>query len=581
MVKKYNMDRFLSEREQEMIRQAQSNGGRVQIDLSNELHYAFFLEQNGGLEHMQRVAPSYLSMAQRQRRALLDGVRLEEAPSQSAWGLIDYEYISNAAVLQVLTQTGETAWKIFSDSVATYIAPRAMEKMTPKISDCNTGRLVYADTVFFDAPDADRQYVSKAKKVFPLSQGRKETEYRATTYFENISLNSRGEGRINGTFVVSSIFTYNTSDDIEKIVVRSPQLVQGDKREGEDARIVHISYDSIHMPYPDYKYHLSLPPRVREMPVCIPLEIEVELRNGSYFDSAGEKGYLDENCDPAVTLSRFYQHQVVQSGAAPLILDWKDFSKENITIVKTDANNRPIALKLTFPVEWKSKLLFDEFVTQTTDADLYISIMLNMRNPQYGRLGVRLLIGNEMEPSQPGTNTAYMPRLRYAWDCMDKNALIATVNGLQRAIEIHPGDRLVTRNGQTARVVHVIQCPRSTMLHMKTENGSLLVTPGHIMCTDQGPSPASRLVPGDSLRAWDEKTNREFLTKIVSVTTTSYEGDAYNFECESPAELIANGLFVGDAHMEQNIFQPAEKNDQPSYSSEIQAVLCEIKELCK
>ncbi|WP_354831030.1 hypothetical protein ABGM91_07530 [Akkermansia muciniphila] len=575
------MNEYITDLEREMIKQALANAGRVKIDLSNDLHYAFFLEQNGGLDRMARVAPTYLSMAQQQRRSFLDGIFLEETPAQSVLGLVDYEYISNAAILQIQTETGKPAWNIFSNSIATYIAPRAMEKMTPKISNCNTGKLIYSDTVYFDTPDSDHQYVSKAKKIFPLAEGRNETEYRATTYFENISVNSKGEGRINGTFIVSSIFTYNTSDDIERITVNSPQPINGNKRTGEDAKIVHISYSSQVMKNPDYTYKIYLPSDIKEMPVRIPLEIEVELRNGSCFYSEGEKGYLDEDCDPTVILSRFYQNKVIQSGAAPLIIDWKDFSENNIKIIKTDKNNNPIALRLTFPEEWKSKLLSDAVVTQTTDADLYMSLMLNMKTPKYGNVYVALLIGSDMEPTHPGTNTAYMPRLRYAWDCFDKNALISTVNGQKRAVEINKGDQILTRNGKTAKVINIVRCPRNTMLSVKTENGGLLVTPSHIICTDKGCCPASLLVPGNNVRAWNEKTNKEFLTKVTSVTAEEYEGDAYNFQFDSTTEIIANGLFVGDALMEQNISRQTEEIVRPTYSHELQSVLSEIKKLCK
>lgn len=564
------IDKAMSQLELRMIELADANGGHVQLDFSNDLHYAFFLECHGGVELIQTLAPDLLHLVERQRSGNL--IVSEES---SDLGLSSFEDIreTKAEVLPFSnsdsadSMNNEFSYLISGLPSASYTNSGQGISILSRIIDLDNKRVIYEDTSY-PVPDSNLVYSTQASVSVPAKEYGRLHAYRTTALFSKVSSNDNGEVYLRQGYAASVAYTVSSNADIESIRLIDPvqqNLAARKQAGGNFENYICVSYNrDCNMKHPDYSFVVDLPHHITIMPVRLKFELVVKLRNDAYFVPDEYGSYLNENYEPKINLSRFDtdKQQPISGGEAPLLQDWVNFSQKCITVEQANTNNQAIALRLKFPDNWNSNLKSSVLLDTCTYSDFYAKITLNTCNKDangvYHKQPTSVFVmflnkaPNPYNPTTPGVNSIHTPRFYYQWGCLARDVNLLTPKGSKLACEVRVGDILLSRGGKKVTVRDVQTGPQWEMLQINTPIGSILLTKDHTVCTHHGNMPAGNIRPGDLIWSWNAAHKREETVPVSSLTWVVYDDIVYNFLFDEPTLIIGNGLLVGDYALQQS-----------------------------
>lgn len=578
--------------EQELRKQAIAQGGFLELDFSNPLHYEYYVNSFGGEDRLKGQAPVFYEMLQ-ERRAydLLKGVGPEPdfLYQKPEIPLEDYSIVSNIGTqtLPALTavpgtnSNSELFYRIKGTLEASYSSkPVAVTHIKGRIQDCDTGQYIQEKSTRV-YPDKDRVYSMNIGVNVPDKQYKREHPYRTTGLFTAMAPLKDGNALMSAQYATSVTYTVCSNDDIKEIHLIDPQIKKANERPKNKNEIC-ISYNRVgQMVAPDYTYDVDLKHIIKNMPVHMDLSFTVELQNGAYFKPDSRNSYFFKDSDPQIHLSRFKNDtkEVIAEGRASLFQDWISFTDENVKVLKRDQNQNATKLELTFPKNWMANLRKDDFFDTSTYSDFYAMVSFNTCNKDSSgtyydeatTIFIRFLTEGDdrSNPTKPGFNSVHVPRLYYQWGCFGKNTLLTGEHGPVQANKVKLHDRLKTRDGGLIEVEDIFCGDEAEILHIVHEKGDIYLTPDHtIFGEDNVPMTAADAKVGTKLLYLDPETGEETLSAVTDHSKISYRDKVYNFKFSKAEILIANGLLAGDFDWQQKIrpraktIAPRQENDR-------------------
>lgn len=128
--------------------------------------------------------------------------------------------------------------------------------------------------------------------------------------------------------------------------------------------------------------------------------------------------------------------------------------------------------------------------------------------------------------------------------CMSKDTRIMMGDGSEKIItEIHIGDSVLLSSGETDRISDIFTGVEFEMLHIETNNSSLVVTDGHPILSD-----GEKWVQAVYLKIGDSVCIKNGTAKVISIQRIFYHDAVYNICLLNGTEdgIYANGFIVGD-----------------------------------
>lgn len=595
----------LTQTELEILKQVDEHDGMLNLDLSDELHYRYYVDSFGGEELLKANTPTLYEMIRYRRDYDRDPEKFSDQQLLDVdvpLLLEDYAKIENARIdayesgQRSLKKDGDANlhYEIKNTFEASYAScPVASLGTEVKIIDMDYSECIqrYMDTL---TPDENHTFTSEISAPIEDNQIERERAYRTMVTVTQFSPTKNNGCLLRSSVISSVIYSRSTNEDIREINLIDPQIRHADSR-NEHKDVICISYkrDS-NLKSPDYSYNTGI---VKEgMPVYLDFALTVALRNDAYF-RLDEGSYLCKRVKPDIHLTRFDNEQgkPVSEGRARLYQDWTSFMEDHVEVVETDEKKRATKLKLTFPNEWKSNLSLEKVKNAFTYAELYAMISFNTSNTssqstakkkEYIDQTTTIFVrkqpnpDDQCNPSKPGKNGVHVPRLYYQWGCLGKDTILLGENGPVRACDVKIHDRLMTRDGKWAKVENIYSGEEETILHITHEKGEILLTPDHTLFNeDMTPVTAENVTVGSRLVYLDSETMQEEVVTVTKTETVPYTDKVYNFKFAQPEYLIANGLLTGDYDWQQKV-RPSLKAATPvPMNQRIQDAMKELEAL--
>lgn len=585
--------------ELEILRQADEHNGTLELDLSDPLHYQYYVESFGGEERLKESTPTFYEMIQFRRNydtnpeAFSD---LKLFDSEVALKLQDYAIIDNTRIdtyevkraERCSTLNGNEA-ECYNEITSTFRAgcSAAMLEANVGVIDMQRGEYIQRYTTTL-VPDKDHIFTCDISVPIEEEHINREHPYCTKVTLASLCVTQDNGCLLLPSFVSSIAYSKSTNDDIGEINLIDPRILHADKR-SDKKDVICISYnrDGV-MQNPDYTFYEGATPE--KMPVHLNFSLTIALRNGAYFKADQEGSYFYQKRDPDIHLSRFddEQQKSISEGRAWLYQDWESFMQHHVDVVETDANHHATKLKLTFPSAWDSNLKMDSVWKNYTYADFYAMLSFNTRNKsskgdyvdQVTTVFVRQQAdpNKRSNPTKPGENTVHVPRLYYQWGCLGKDTVLCGENGPVPACSVKLHDRLVSRNGRIIEVEDIYSGDEETILHIVHEKGDILLTPDHTLFDENlAPLTAEEVSDGSRLLYFNPETMEEEPVTVIKTEMIPYGDKVYNFQFSQPEYLIANGLLAGDHGWQQKI-RPGLKTARPiPFNPMIQAAMNELE----
>lgn len=570
----------LTQTELEILRQVDEHDGMLDLDLSDGLHYQYYMDSFGGEDLLKANTPTLYEMIQHHRNYDCNPKKFSDLKISDVdefLRLEDYAKIENARIDAYQSKQGkqnglkknENAdfyYEIKNTFEASYASrPTASLSVEVKIIDLDNHECIQR---YMEILTPDKNHIFTCDISAPIESGHVERErpYRTMVTTTGFSPTEDNRCVVRSSVATSVIYSHSANDDILEINLMDPQIRYADLRP-DHKDVVCISYKRDgNLKAPDYSYS---PGEIKqEMPVYLDFNLTVALRNGAYFRTDDEGSYLYKRMNPDIHLTRFDNEkgEPVSEGRARLYQDWTSFikDKDNVQVLETDANKHATKLKLKFPVAWNSNLSLEQVKDAFTYADFYAMITFNTCNKCSDKSWIdqttTIFVKNQpnpadqCNPSKPGKNGVHVPRLYYQWGCLGKDTVLPGVNGPVLACEVQIHDRLMTRDGKWAEVENIYSGTEETILHIIHEKGDIFLTPDHTLFNEGlTPLAAGDVTAGSRLVYLDSGSMQEEIVTVTKTETVSYEGKVYNFKFAKPEYLIADGLLAGDYDWQQKV----------------------------
>lgn len=157
--------------------------------------------------------------------------------------------------------------------------------------------------------------------------------------------------------------------------------------------------------------------------------------------------------------------------------------------------------------------------------------------------------------------------------CLSKDTRIMMGDGSEKIItEIHIGDSVLLRSGETDRISDILTGMEFEMLHIETNNGSLVVTDSHPILSD-----GEKWVQAVDLKIGDSVCIKNGTAKVISIQRMSYCDSVYNIRLFNGTYdgIYANGIIVGDMDRQERMYKVQEDDISP----ELEMLLRDLKNM--
>lgn len=570
----------LTQTELEIMKQVDEHGGTLNLDLSDDLHYQYYVDCFGGEEMLKAKAPTFYEIVQYRRNydyAPEKFSDLQFLDNEVPLVLEDYAMIANAGIdtyssktkrqcLAASDKNEEIYHIIHSIFEASYASrPTSSLNLNVRIIDIPRKEWIQSYGITLE-PDKNHTYTHDISAAIEDDQVEREHPYRTMVTISGFSPMQDNGCMLMASVISSLQYSISTNEDIQEINLLDPRCINGSKRGSHKDQIC-ISYKrSGNLEYPDYSYNVDMSSGVKEMPVHIDFAMTVKLRNQAYFRLDEQGSYFCRTFKPIIHLSRFddKDENPVSEGRARLYQDWTTFTEKHIEVLETDANKHATKLKLTFPNEWDTNLTWDKVKNISTLADFYAMLSFNTCNKttagSYSNQTTAVFVRyqpnpkDRSNPTKPGKNNVHVPRLFYQWGCFGKDTILLGENGPVLACEVKLHDRLMSRDGKWIEVENIYSGKEESIFHIVHEKGDIFLTPDHTLFDENvTPMAAENVAAGKRLIYFDSAAMKEELVTVTKTETVSYADKVYNFEFAQPEYLIANGLLTGDYGWQQKV----------------------------
>lgn len=208
-------------------------------------------------------------------------------------------------------------------------------------------------------------------------------------------------------------------------------------------------------------------------------------------------------------------------------------------------NSGDIVLKDAKTIEWNInaswKLPYNEILKELYSR---ITYTLQIEGVTDAGMAVTFIVSNA-QSKHPSEREFILPPIEIYKDCFVRKTLITLQNGSKIAIEnLHKGDVVTCCDGTDSAIAEINGTPQKQSLgYLELENGmNLLMTPGHLVMTNEGLKPFVLLTEEDVV-----KTEVGML-KIRRISNMpEQECEIFVLVLENGRTLVANGFITSDS----------------------------------
>lgn len=582
---KQALNRPMDKLEIELMEQAIANGGHLDLDLTNPVHYRFYVNDLGGEELLKKETPCFFNLLQRQV-AFIKKSGMQASPDFLADApplpLEDYEIIDRVDTEMRSYSTNEKKNRATSSNSYFHIlgVPKSSYSTLPvtavlmcsKIMDYTTGTVI-AENEDYVYPDDGYDFTSCISCDVPEESGTAIRPYRTSCTFSTFSATQNGDVWLTAGYSCSVSYTVSAKNDINSIELEAPVILHADKRTEHTDEIC-ISYErDSQLESPDYHFDVNLDHVIGKLPVNMDFSFTVELRNDAYFYVDDRGSYFSKDSDPQIYLFRFDndENQPISAGRATLYQDWIHFTSANVIPVGWTEDNHVNKLRLVFPEDWNSNLQRDDFFNVSTYTYFSAQLAFNTCNKDtsskkpddYHKLTTTIFVrfqdnpNKRQNPTPAGENQVHVAHIFYQWGCFGENTLLDAPGRPIAAKDVTIGAVLLNREGVPVTVRNIYTGNDKDILHIVHEKGSVDLSEGHTVFDETGtPLTAGCVTPGMKLLYRNSETGLEEAVTVTECIYIPYGKTVYNFEFEQPQYLIADGLIAGDYGWQQKVRKP-------------------------
>lgn len=541
-----------------VIEQAINEGGALELDFSNAIHYAFFMEQAGGTGYVKETAPDLFGLAELQRT---NGY---QPPSSNELGLIDTFCAEGLSVTHEISSCkDDSLFEIESTTSLSLCSKTEIPKVHLRQCFCNNVTKNIIREVSVDIPDQGKSNYFPYKAICSYEgDGITETPIRIDCIYSMIDKKPDGQALLRSKVYSTAATIQSLQDAVDKVTLLAPVISQ--TRTNFHTNEVCISYNrQSYMEDPDYQYDKTLEHNIKNMPVFLPFSLQVSLKNGAYFYQEGKTGYFYERYQPRINLTQILQNNTATPGGASLTLSWEKISKDNVIVEDynrdssgTKITTQPNSLKIIFPTDWKSDFQSETLMWATTEAELYANLLLNICQPSpKGTLKDFVSIIAQYNYQKDDPSQVKVERIFYQWGCVARDTLLLTPSGQIPAENVRIGELLLSSDGRACPVQDITTGTEEFLLEFRTDSNVLRVSRTHTLCmvgddSSPLPVPACDLQPGQYIFEWSAPGQKAVPAQIKEITSVPYEDTVYNFSFEQETYLIGNGIVIGDNAMQ-------------------------------
>lgn len=539
-----------------VIEQAIEEGGALELDFSNDTHYAFFMEQAGGADYVRETAPDLFSLVKSQRT---NGY---QPLCDNALGLVDTFCAEGLSVeTRISSYKDNLSFIITSPTSLSLCSQTVIQKIQLRQCFCNNITKNILNEIFVDISGENNYFPHKTSCSY-AGAGLMDTPIRIDCIYTMIDQKADGNALLRSKIYTTAATVQSFQDDVDKVTLLAPVISK--ERETFHPDEVCISYNrQTQMENPDYQYNKTVSHGIENMPVFLPFSLQVSLKNGAYFYQTDKTGYFYEQYQPRINLTQILHDDKHIPGGAKLTLPWGKISKNNITIQGynrdssgAEIKSQPNSLKITFPDEWKSDFHSNVLMDCTTEADLYANLLLNICHPsEKGLLKNFVSIIAQYDKQGTDPTQVKVERIFYQWGCVARDTLLLTPSGSIPAEKIRIGDLLLSSDQKAYPVQDITTGTEEFLLEFKTDNNVLRVSRTHTLCMvddDNSPLPvaACDIWPGQYIFEWSPSDQNVVPAQVKAITSVPYNDTVYNFSFEQETYLIGNGIIIGDQAMQ-------------------------------
>lgn len=535
---------FLSTSRNQVLKEIDPRIGYLELDLSNDHHYDFFIEKVGSLEKFEAENPELKNMVSRLRSE-----RLVRAPFFTEEGLHegpdDLMAIENLMVRKKPMRSGVDSVEDDIEGMglaqikANYVNKKKRIKVVTEFYDATLGVLLNTLEEYVDDTD---QYQGLIIADYAKLVKKEAREFLLTSLFvcsENRLNSGANDLQLKAYVTKEESFVINgNSNMIKSFTLNDPVMKAG--HTGEEVRVSYLREGVI----PDYDYSYPFDPfknkEHTKITVRMPFSVTVETKESFWIDGIAENYGYD------LWLTNMTTGQVRSYAMIPEIIQRKD---------AFNADNQCIKMTFIFPDEWHNMLDFSKLgYTPFTKIDLYGAFKVLISDEDS-----TLPIGVSVKSSGDTYDDLNIPckKIWIQWGCVAKDTKLTMADGtLKEAQFVTMEDSLMDYQGRACQITNIYSGPQDEIQEIKTDSGKhLKITKDHTIFSEKGLIPATELSVGMKIRTKDG------LETVVQCEEVEYQDTVYNFKFDKTTVLIGNGIFIGDYILQNSVKELTQYED--------------------
>lgn len=582
------MDENLIHIEDKFIQEVIENGGTLDLDFSNDLHYNYYymqLEKLGAnsqkTPHLMKLLESQRSFKEEGTTKLLNNEDMLIGPNDIVF--IDIPEIKHNKSINALKEDNRSSI-IHVNSVAKYCKRKKKVVIQSTMRD-NIRKRSVTETRAFETCKVARACLEMNEEN--LFDG-KPRNYTIISNFTSVEQAQGDEKpRLKASCSVKETVAIET-DIIEEFTLIDPKPK---KTKGKEVKVSY-NRDTV---LKDFDYSINNSPMTEPKTGSQYIKIKLDV----FFRIRLRPGYringLMNRVSPILTID--HPHEGV--------IKCYYYSKTDTPLVKI-IDERTIEVAIPKKegehegAEWDSIIPFDDLENKASvGLNIYGQFTLSITDLKDGiTLPLPVSFRSEKGDIEFTKQNIETESIFMQWGCIGKDTLITLTNRETRkskisesAIddfvtsddeerrtvkisEINIGDFIIDSNGHKREVVDIITGNESTIVSITTDTKrNILLTKAHSIKADGQWRTVGELKVGMKVQC------EKGIETVETLTEQLYGDIVYNLKFKEETEIIGNGFIIGDYHMQQRIKPYKEEEEDIIWSEETELISRELESL--
>jgi len=547
------MPKYLTEIENEFLKEVEKNGGGLYHDYSNPLHFNYVQARLGGKSRLQQNHAYMFKLLEKTK-----AWHIKNNGNSAAGNAGENDGLDDSMKVRAIYYDTEN---LISDISSDHTKTRPSMAVTAKIMDMTDDKKIVATAQVF-GDEVYALFAEMKKKTSQLIHSN-DHEFRTVADFWWLEDSPKQDVAMNGyTTAMTDFKVLGTNSIVDSFVVNAPIPI---KTPGRDHVVV--VYNRAAVVGEDYDYSYVNSPHDDLVDIYLPASATVTLNP--------DWKVLGLNKDMGFKL----QIEDIYKGVVNY------YGNGGFDSIQTVINNNVITFTFQdnrYPAEakykdfWANALNIKRFSAKTT-VNIYCQVQLDIQNSKGLKINIPVVFQSKEQTSTDKSIAVSKPIL-IQWGCVGKDTLIQMADGGTKAIsKIRIGDIVVTDIGESLSVVDIYSGREKTITLLETTGGKkVLLTSGHPVATERG------VIPAIALNAADKVKTVDGYEGIADLRTVDYNDRAYGLRFADPHLIPCNGIILGDFGMQQLAETPlkAQENAMPAVrSKQCQAAKAEFRQM--